>query len=393
MLNIALFGPPGAGKGTQSKLLLEKYNLTYISTGDILRDEIARQTPLGKEAKEIIDKGGLVPDEIIVQIIEKKVIMNLDSHGILFDGFPRTVVQAYILEGLLLKLNSSLSCMLSLEVPTEQLIDRMLERSKTSGRADDNLEVINVRLQEYENKTKPVMDFYKKKGIFYPINGVGNVEEIFANLCNTIDNTLRHDYFNVVLLGKPGSGKGTQGELLAKNNNLVYISTGKLLRKEIAAGTALGMAAKPYLDKGEIAPDEIAIKLIEREIENNKTASGFIFKGFPRTIVQAYILDGLLRRLNSKVSIMLNLRLSTLDAMKRLYERGKTERARVYDVSTDLILNRLDEYEKKTKPVIDYYKKQSVFFEADGAGSKEEVNERLQEAMKKGMREIRVSKT
>lgn len=393
MLNIALFGPPGAGKGTQSKLLLEKYNLTYISTGDILRDEIAKQTPLGKEAKEIIDRGGLVPDEIIVQIIEKKVIMNLDSRGILFDGFPRTVVQAYILEGLLLKLNSSLTCMLSLEVPTDQLIDRMLERSKTSGRADDNLEVINVRLQEYENKTKPVMDFYKKKGNFYPINGVGNVEEIFASLCDTIDNTIRHDYFNVVLLGKPGSGKGTQGEILAKNNNLVYISTGKLLRREIAEGTELGMAAKPYLDKGEIAPDEIAIKLIERQIELNKSASGFIFKGFPRTIVQAYILDGLLRRSNSKVSLMLNLRLSTLDAMKRLNDRAKTERARVYDSSTELILNRLEEYEKKTKPVIEYYKKQSVFFEADGAGTKEEVNERLQEAIKKGIREIRVSKT
>ncbi|MBW7847797.1 MAG: adenylate kinase [Bacteroidales bacterium] len=393
MLNIALFGPPGAGKGTQSKLLLERYNLTYISTGDILREEIANQTPLGKSAKNIIDRGGLVPDEIIVQIIEKKVIMNLDSRGILFDGFPRTVVQAYILEGLLLKLNSSLTCMLSLEVPTEELIDRMLERSKTSGRADDNLEVINVRLQEYENKTKPVMDFYKKKGIFYGINGVGNVEEIFANLCNTIDNTMRHDYFNVVLLGKPGSGKGTQGELLAKNNNLVYISTGKLLRKEIADRTELGMAAKPYLERGEIAPDEIAIKLIERELERNSTSSGFIFKGFPRTIVQAYILDGLLRRVNSKVSLMLNLRLSTLDSIKRLHHRAQTERARPYDMTTDLILNRLEEYEKKTKPVIEYYKKQSVFFEVDGEGSKEEVNTRLQDAIRRGIREIRVSKT
>jgi len=389
MLNIALFGPPGAGKGTQSKLLLEKFNLTYISTGDMLREEIARETPLGKEAREIIDRGGLVPDEIIVQIIEKKVIMNLDSRGILFDGFPRTVVQAYILEGLLLKLNSSLTCMLSLEVPNDELVTRMLERSKTSGRADDNLEVIKVRMQEYENKTKPVIDFYRAKGNYYPINGVGSVEEIFEQLCRTIDSTMKQDYFNVVLLGKPGSGKGTQGEILARNNDLVYISTGKLLRKEIAAGTDLGMAAKPYLERGEIAPDEIAIKLIERQIERNPSASGFIFKGFPRTIVQAYILDGLLRKINSKVSLMLNLRLSTLDAMKRLNDRSKTERKRVYDTSTELILNRLEEYEKKTKPVIEYYKKQSIFFEIDGAGTEDEVNSRLQEAIKKGVRQMR----
>ncbi|PKP53640.1 MAG: adenylate kinase [Bacteroidetes bacterium HGW-Bacteroidetes-1] len=389
MLNIALFGPPGAGKGTQSKLLLEKYNLTYISTGDILREEITKQTALGKEAKEIIDKGGLVPDEIIVQIIEKRVIMNLDSHGILFDGFPRTVVQAYILEGLLLKLNSSLTCMLSLEVPDNQLISRMLERAKVSGRADDNIDVINVRLQEYENKTKPVIEFYRKKGIYYPINGVGSVEGIFEQLVKTVETTNKHDYFNVVVLGKPGSGKGTQGEILAKKNNLVYISTGKLLRKEIAANTELGLAAKPFMERGEIVPDEIAIKLIERQIEKNASASGFIFKGFPRTIVQAYILDGLLRRINSKVSLMLNLRLSTLDAIKRLNDRSKTDRKRIYDTSTELILNRLEEYEKKTKPVIEYYKKQSVFFEIDGAGTEEEVNSRLQESIRKGMRQAR----
>jgi adenylate kinase len=389
MLNIALFGPPGAGKGTQSKLLLEKYNLTYISTGDILREEIVKQTALGKEAKEIIDKGGLVPDEIIVQIIEKKVTMNLDSRGILFDGFPRTVVQAYILEGLLLKLNSSLTCMLSLEVPKDLLVARMLERAKVGGRADDNLEVIEVRMQEYENKTKPVIDFYKAKGNYYPIHGVGEVEDIFEQLCKTIESTISHDYFNVVLLGKPGSGKGTQGEILAKNNNLVYISTGKLLRKEITAGTELGMIAKPYMERGEIVPDEIAIKLIERQIERNPSASGFIFKGFPRTIVQAYILDGLLRRINSKVSLMLNIRLSTLDAIKRLNDRSKTERKRVYDSSTEMILNRLDEYEKKTKPVIEYYKKQSVFFDSDGSGTEEDVNARLQEAIRKGIRQVR----
>ena len=148
MLNIALFGPPGAGKGTQSKSLIEKYNLTYIATGDILRQEILEGTPLGMEAKDIIDKGGLASDEIIVQILENRILANPDSNGILFDGFPRTVVQAYILEGLLLKMNTSWMCMLSLEVPETELIQRMRERGKTTGRAEDKDDIIKFRLLE-----------------------------------------------------------------------------------------------------------------------------------------------------------------------------------------------------------------------------------------------------
>ncbi|MFZ4464850.1 MAG: adenylate kinase [Bacteroidales bacterium] len=389
MLNIALFGPPGAGKGTQSKLLLEKYNLTYISTGDMLREEIGSQSELGLEAKAIIDKGGLVSDEIIVQIIEKKVTMNLNSNGILFDGFPRTVVQAYILEGLLLKMNTKLTCMLSLEVPEHLLLDRMLERGKTSGRADDNIDVIKVRMQEYEDKTKPVINFYKEKEKYFPVNGVGSVDDIFANLCDTIDKNHKQDFFNVVLLGKPGSGKGTQGEILARKYNLVYISTGKLLRKEIKADTEIGRIARPFMDRGEIVPDELAIRVIEHAIEINPNAAGFVFKGFPRTIVQAYILDGLLRRINSRVSCMLNLKLSTLEAIKRLNDRSKTERKRLYDTSTEMILHRLEEYEKKTRPVIDNYKKQSLFFEVDGAGTEQDVNTRLQTSVETAMKQLR----
>jgi adenylate kinase len=389
MLNIALFGPPGAGKGTQSKLLLEKYNLTYISTGDMLREEIANQTDLGSEAKLIIEKGGLVPDEIIVQIIEKKVTMNLTSQGILFDGFPRTVVQAYILEGLLLKMNTKLTCMLSLEVPHDELVGRLLERAQSSGRSDDTIDVIKYRMQEYEDKTKPVINFYQEKGKYFPINGVGTVDDIFKMLCETIDNNYKQDYFNVVLLGKPGSGKGTQGEILASKHNLVYISTGKLLRKEIAADTEIGRIAKPYMDRGEIVPDELAIRVIEHKIERNPNAAGFVFKGFPRTIVQAYILDGLLRRLNSRVSCMLNLKLTTLEAIKRLNDRSKTDRKRLYDTSTEMILHRLEEYEKKTRPVIENYKKQSVFFEVDGAGSEEAVNVRLETAMQTAIKQVR----
>ncbi len=377
MLNIALFGPPGAGKGTQSKKLLEKYNLTYISTGDMLRSEIAEGSELGMKAKSIIERGGLVDDELIIQLIEKKIKMNPDSRGILFDGFPRTTVQAYILEGLMLKLQSSLNCMVSLEVPEEELIRRLLERAKVSGRSDDTLDVIKNRLKEYENKTKPVADFYAKKNKYYPINGVGSIDEIFENIVEIVERTKSVQHTNIVLLGKPGAGKGTQGNLLAKEFGLVYISTGKMMRQEIKDGTEIGKLAKPYMDKGEIVPDEIPIQLIERKINENPDANGFIFKGFPRTLIQAYILDGLLQRVNMSVSAMIDMKISTLEAIKRLSARGHTGKARPYDKSTDLIVNRLEQYKDKTNPVVDYYKNQGKYFSIRAEGKEEEVFENL----------------
>jgi adenylate kinase len=170
MLNIALFGPPGAGKGTQSKLLLEKYNLTYISTGEILREEIAQQSKLGMQAKAYIDKGELAPDEIIVQIIEEKINMNPETDGLLFDGFPRNIVQAYILEGLLQKMNTSLNCMLSLEVEKDELIKRLEKRATIENRLDDkNREVIDSRLREYDQKQRLLQNFTKSRVSIIPL--------------------------------------------------------------------------------------------------------------------------------------------------------------------------------------------------------------------------------
>ncbi len=377
MYNIALFGPPGAGKGTQSRKLIEKYNLAYISTGDILRDEIAAGSKLGMQAKSVIEKGGLVSDEIIVQIIEKKIKTNTEVNGFLFDGFPRTIVQAYILEGLLLKLNTSLNCMVRLEVPKDVLMERMLERAKKEKRIDDTTEVIENRLQEYKNKTIPVADFYKEKGIKYSVDGVGSVDDIFERITNVVEQSLTKTWLNVVLFGPPGSGKGTQGKLLADKYNLVYISTGSLLRKEIEKGTEMGLAARGYIEKGDIAPDEFAIKLIEKQIQTHPDAKGFFFKGFPRTIVQAYILDGLLRKLNSSVSCVFNLDVPTLESIKRLSARSKTEKNRYYDMNTDVIIRRLESFQNRTKPVLDYYEKQKNIYNIDGIGTEEEVLKRL----------------
>ena len=189
MLNIALFGPPGAGKGTQAKRIAETYNLTYISTGDILRNEMAQRTALGLEAKHIIETGGLVSDDIMLQIIEKSIKnKSSDSKGILFDGFPRTYAQAQSLDELLNKMNTKISCLLSLDVEKDELIKRMMIRAEKENRVDDKEEVIENRLKEYENKTLPVIDFYKQQNKYFQINGVGSVDDVFYRLTNTINN-------------------------------------------------------------------------------------------------------------------------------------------------------------------------------------------------------------
>ncbi len=187
MLNIVLFGPPGAGKGTQSQKLIERYRLLYISTGDMLREEIKAQTELGKQAQATIERGELVSDDLIGRIIEAKIAREPEVAGILFDGFPRKVSQAHMLEALLEKLHSRLHCMLSLEVPQDVLLQRLLERGKVSGRADDTEEVILNRFKEYEAKTAPVAEYYRQKGMYTAIKGTGTVEEIFERLTAEID--------------------------------------------------------------------------------------------------------------------------------------------------------------------------------------------------------------
>jgi len=187
MLNIVLFGPPGAGKGTQSENLISKYGLVHLSTGDILRSEIARGTNLGKKAKEIMDRGELVGDEIVIGMIESKLDENPHAKGFIFDGFPRTAGQAVALDDLLQKKGTGISGMLALEVDDEELTKRLLLRGKDSGRPDDRDEtVIRRRIQEYNNKTLPLKNYYSEQGKFHSINGIGTIDEIFKSLVERI---------------------------------------------------------------------------------------------------------------------------------------------------------------------------------------------------------------
>src|ERR1041385_5461745 len=188
MLNIVLFGPPGAGKGTQSEKLIEKYELVHLSTGDILRNEISHGTELGLEAKKLMDAGALVPDEVVIGMIESRLDANRNARGFIFDGFPRTTAQAEALDKLLSARGTPISMMLSLEVPKEELIKRLLNRGKDSGRADDqDTNVIEKRINEYNNKTAPLKDYYSKQDKFFGVDGVGTVEQIFEELLKIVN--------------------------------------------------------------------------------------------------------------------------------------------------------------------------------------------------------------
>lgn len=192
MFNLILFGPPGSGKGTQSDKLVAKYGLIHLSTGNLLRDEIARKTVLGLEAKNFIDKGRLVPDDVVIGMVDVYFEKHKKAKGFLFDGFPRTVAQARALDQLMEQKKTSIVLVLALEVSEEELVKRLLNRGKTSGRSDDtNEEVIRKRFTVYSDETTPVASHYKKSGKFQEVRGEGTVNEIFNALCTAINDKMK----------------------------------------------------------------------------------------------------------------------------------------------------------------------------------------------------------
>lgn len=389
MLNIALFGPPGAGKGTQSEFLIDKYKLFYISTGDILRKEIEKESELGLQAKAIIENGGLAPDEIMVQILENTIKENPDAKGFLFDGFPRTYIQAYILEGLMIKLNTALNCLISLEVNEEESVKRLLIRGKTSGRKDDKEEVIRKRLVEYDVKTRPVLDFYKERGIYIPLDGQKSIAQVSQEIDQIVQNELSKRLFNIVLFGYPGSGRGSQGKAIAKKYGLEFVASGPMLEQEIRNKTTVGKQIEKLYESGQLVPDHLVVQLIEKKLASSKGVKGFIFKGFPRTLVQSYILDGLLKKHGSSVSMVIDIEVPTLELIKRLDARSQTAECMPYDTSTAKIVKRLQEHETKTVPVINKYNQMHGVTKIDGMGSFDVVFERVSKSVEAGIKHMR----
>ncbi|MBS7318608.1 adenylate kinase [Prevotella sp. P5-126] len=189
MKNIVIFGAPGSGKGTQSDLLIEKYGLGHISTGDVLRNEIKNGTELGKTAQSYIEKGALIPDDLMISILANVYdSFGKDHAGVIFDGFPRTIPQAEALKKMLDERGHKVAAMIELDVPEEELMTRLIKRGKESGRADDNEETIKKRLVVYHSQTMPLVEWYKKEGLHHHIDGLGTLDRIFGDIQKVIDN-------------------------------------------------------------------------------------------------------------------------------------------------------------------------------------------------------------
>ena len=187
MKNIVIFGAPGSGKGTQSDKMIDKYGLDHISTGDVLRSEIKKGSELGKTAAGYIDNGQLIPDELMVSILASVYDSFVDSKGVIFDGFPRTIPQAEALKKMLNERGDKVAAMIELDVPEDELMKRLILRGQLSGRADDNEETIKKRLVVYHSQTQPLIEWYKNEGVHYHINGLGELDKIFEDICQVID--------------------------------------------------------------------------------------------------------------------------------------------------------------------------------------------------------------
>jgi len=268
MLNIVLFGPPGAGKGTQSKKLCDKYNLIHLSTGDLLRDEISRGTALGLQAKSVMDKGELVSDEIVIAMIGGKLDANPQAKGFIFDGFPRTQAQARALDELLEKKKAPISMMVALEVNDEELLHRLLLRGADSGRADDRDEnVIRRRIFNYNNQTAPLKKYYSEQKKFHSVYGMGSIEDIFELLVATIDNKTqaKKPYYDGMVTVADISVEDEPAKHL-KNNDVKAPKAAAPVKKTIVAKKPIAKPAKKAapakkkpVAKKKVAPKKKAV--------------------------------------------------------------------------------------------------------------------------------------
>lgn len=283
MLNIVLFGPPGAGKGTQSEKLIDEYQLVHLSTGDILRAEVAAGTELGLEAKKLMDEGILVPDEIVIEMISAKLDQNKHAKGFIFDGFPRTANQAKALDKLLQEKNTSITKMISLKVTDEELIERLLLRGKESGRPDDQDEdIILNRIQEYNEKTAPLEDYYAGQGKFEAIDGIGDIGEIFYAISSVIKDAEIKEAFGSY--DDDDEDSDDDGELVEseKESYGSRASYGEetetaVLPKESKPKVAKKPAAKKALkkeEKKEVAPKKAAKKAGKKAAKKSVKKAG-----------------------------------------------------------------------------------------------------------------------
>ncbi len=372
-MNIALIGPSGVGKGTHVANLSTRYGLRHAATGDLFRTNLHEHTPLGVLARKYMEAGALVPDDVVDSMVEAWADSQSYDDGLLFDGFPRTPCQADFLDDLMHRLGRRLDAMVFLRLSDEAIVSRLSGRlicrecqtpfhnrfnpPRVAGvcdccgkplyhRPDDSPEMVLRRLRIFHRLTEPLLERYALEGNLIIVSGEGTVTDVDARLVEALDAVSvgrgkfasREDFatlvatyepatrppavgMDLILLGGPGSGKGTQAELLASALKLPHISTGDLFRENLKKATELGKLAKAYMDRGELVPDDVTDHMVEDRLGRPDVRDGFILDGYPRTLAQAVALEEILSRLGRRITGALNIDVPDSSIVERLSGR------------------------------------------------------------------------
>lgn len=418
-MNIALLGPTGSGKGTLIHSVVDRFGLHPIALGDVLRQKANYGTALGLLTREFVQNGELVPDEYVDAMVEECFRHLPVGNGTILDGFPRTAGQARFLDDLLADLGQKLDLAIYLNLPEHVILERVARRQPQ--RHDDEPHILRHRLHVFRRMVGPVLKHYYDTGRLVLLHADAPAHEVQLSLAQVMEgvasgkhpNFSEHDFnfleqilkprfeppttpdpaLNLVLLGGPGSGKGTQAEHVCKTFQLPHVSTGDLFRDNIKRQTELGRLAKGYMDRGELVPDDVTERMVSARLAQPDAGHGFVLDGFPRTVSQAEALDEILHAINRKVTGVIHLEVSDDEIVKRLSGRRicrqcqapfhllfkKPRREGVCnhcggvlyqrdDDKAETILVRLKNYHRQTEPLIAYYRSAGVLTEVKGEG-------------------------
>ena len=457
-MNIALIGPPGVGKGTHASKLVDKFDLRHLVTGELFRKNLAKRAAIGLLARRYINQGELVPDEVVDAMVEAWLWRVDRRQGILFDGFPRTINQAEFLDRLFKKeLDRHLNAIIYLDVSEADLIQRLSNRILCRNcqtpyhlifnppvsegicdicggdlyqRPDDIPEMARVRLRSFNRVIQPLLEYYQASNRLIIIDGSAEIDQVSQTIIKAVKAVKRGEIpaatpeavaqiatlkaitpvipeitaqsLNLILLGGPGSGKGTQADQLKNEFNLQHISTGELFRENLKNETDLGKLAKTYMDQGELVPDDVTEAIVEERLARPDTQTGFILDGFPRTLPQAEALSYMTRNMKRQIDGVLYLKVSDEEIIERLSGRlicrecqatfhkkfkpfqtcpaNKCQAEHLYqrdDDQPETVRARLKTFHTQTAPLIAYYRDADLLVEVDGEGDVEEVTKRV----------------
>ena len=462
-MNIALLGPSGAGKGTQAAKLCSRFSLRHFSIGDLLHDNLEARTALGLLARKYMDRCELVPDEVVDAMIEERLQTIPPAQGILLDGFPRTPEQAGFLDDLFKRSGRRLDAVVYLKLGEKDVLKRLGGRlvcgrchtpyhaqtrppiragecdvcgGELHQRPDDHAERALARLKVFRRRAGSVLEYYQPGGRLHLADASGSVEKVHDALVALLDAARRSEAHaatitevarlhpappsaappsapspkhapNLVLLGAPGSGKGTQAENLEREFHLCHVASGDLFRENLRTGTRLGQLAKTYMDWGELVPDDITEAMVEERLARVEQERGFLLDGFPRTLPQAVALTEMLAKLGRPLARVLYIRVADATLVERLSGRwicracqtpyhllfkpparaGTCDKCggELYqrdDDKPDTVRARLKTFHKQTEPLIAYYQRVGLLAEVDGEGDVVAVSGRLLAVMK-----------